>query len=335
MISVDRLQKEIINHPDHIITVLESLEINGIKDKGSYVVFMNRGGDNTNGCSIKKNTLHYQNWSHGGGGSLITLVQDEKHLNFRQSLEYIAKCIGYKNSDYEKITLPFGGFYKNISGTHTTSDPILHDYPESILQQYSGYSKRFFDDGISYESQKEFEIGFSHENNAISIPIRDLYGRLVGVKMRKNEDCQTNKYWAEYEYPKSKVVYGCCQNYRDIIRKSTILIGESEKHCLQLDSKGCKIGVGIGGHSISPSQARIIKSFMCENIVIMFDEGISEEEVRFNCEKIKPVNDIYSWKVSYIYDRENRFLKKNSKMSPSDLDKETFIKLYKECRIFL
>ena len=42
----------------------------------------------------------------------------------------------------------------------------------------------FNEDGVSYDTQAEFEIGYDEFTNRITIPIRDDLGNLVGVKAR-------------------------------------------------------------------------------------------------------------------------------------------------------
>ena len=40
-----------------------------------------------------------------------------------------------------------------------------------------------FNDGISYETQQEFEIGYDELTNRITVPIRSEMHDLVGVKV--------------------------------------------------------------------------------------------------------------------------------------------------------
>ena len=61
----------------------------------------------------------------------------------------------------------------------------LKPIPEKILTYYKSYvNDMFMEDGVSYDTQREFEIGYDEESNRITIPIRDDLGNLVGVKGR-------------------------------------------------------------------------------------------------------------------------------------------------------
>lgn len=328
MINVSDVQNELVRNADNVYTVLEQLGYDGIRDRGSYYQAYNLGGDNPTGFSIKKDTLMFNNWSHGIKGNIFTLVQDVCDCTFPQAIKKIADWIGFEVHDTIKnIKPPFGGFYKSIIKSESCNENELKTYPESILEKYNGLSKRFLNDGISLKVQEDFNIGFSHSDNAIAIPIRNIYSDIVGVKMRSNDDNAERRYWAEYPYQKSMIVYGLNKNYKDIVSKRTIIIGESEKFCMQLQSMGCYVGVGIGGHNISNEQARTIKGLMCDRIIVAFDRGISEDEIVYNCEKLKVDNSFMNNNVQYIYDKDGLYL--NDKDSPSDHGLYVFRKMLK------
>ena len=57
--------------------------------------------------------------------------------------------------------------------------------PEKILSYYRNcVNDLFYNDGISYATQADFEIGYDESTNRITIPIRDENGILCGVKGR-------------------------------------------------------------------------------------------------------------------------------------------------------
>lgn len=279
------------------------------------------GADNMQGCILYCQSLFYMYTTRSGRGNIYTLVMDIKRVSFPQAVKLVAQWIGCEIEDV-KVTLPFGGFYKSfIKRAEEQLDTELKVYDPNILPPQA-CNLRFKRDGISYETQQKFDLRFDLDNNSILIPIYNTNGELVGCKARKNEDVVTNKYWAELPFSKTSVVYGLSQNYRSIVSKRKIIIFEAEKSVMQCCDFGCHIAVAVMGHDISKAQARIIKSLMCDEIIIAFDEGVSEYEIKQAASMVymKNMN-----KVSYLYGG----LPKGSKKSPSDLGRGQFEKLYK------
>lgn len=321
MVSLAKLQDEILNNPSHIETVLYKLGHEEIKDRGSYYQTSNLDGDNKTAISIKKDTLQYQNFTRGKSGNLITLVEDEKHCEFRRALELVAGWIGLQDASYQKIKLPFSGFYKNIEHDDADEEIILPEYEEIELPP-CGLSKMFLDDGVDLLTQEYFNMRFDLANNNICIPIYDLYGRLVGCKARNNDkNCPLDKRWfATLPFSKTKVVYGMNYNYDRISNKRKCIVVEAEKSVQIMKSFGVGIGVSVMGHKISKQQELLIKSLNCDEIIVGFDADIDEEEVRFESSKLLVDNKFYKNKVKYIYGG----LPNNSKASPVDYGKDLF-----------
>lgn len=332
--NVLALQEKIVAHPEYIETICENMGLENIRNKGGYYSMRNIGGDNPSAVVIYKDNLHYENFSHGSSGNLFTLVMETKHCTFPECLEYISKTLGITVKDI-KVRLPFGGFYKNIY--KPTADEIeeLPYYSETNLPPPDSLSQKFVDDGISLQVQYKMGVRYSHEDDAILIPIYDIEHNLVGCKGRSNDpNVDPSKRWFMYiPYKKSHIVYGLDVNYHDIISHSTVVIFEAEKSVMQCLSFGFNVATGIGGHSISKIQTKYIKMLNAKRIVVAFDEGVEEGEIKYEAKKLLEHNKRYNSKVYYIYDREHKYLPKGSKMSPSDQGKNVFLKLLKNCLV--
>lgn len=329
MIATDAiaLQEKIIGNKDSILQILESLGYKNIKDHGNYFTFPRLDGDNQSANVIYNDTLKWKCYTRNESGNLFTLIMFTKDYSFPNSLKYCAQILGIKQQ-LTKPKYPFSGFYKKLP-KEQDSDYSLFVYSEDILKQYDGVSQKFFLEGVGFDIQEKYEITFSHEDNAIVIPIRDINGSLVGIKMRNNDnDCPHEKrFWSAYPYSKTKILYGLYNNYENIIKKDTVVIFESEKAVLQAASCGCYNAIGIGGHDLSKSQIKLIRSLMVSKIIIAFDEGLDEYEITDQCEKLVSNNTIYKPNIFYIYDKNNEILKLDSKDSPIDNGKIVFKKL--------
>ena len=326
VINVEDISEQLRNDPDTIIKVL--IQLGFPEDKIKYHASNNMitstrpdpEADNTCGFMLYCGSLFWKYNTRNGKGNIYTLVMDLKHVSFPQALKLVAKWIGCDINNNIRIKLPFDGFYKNfIPKKDEQLDTELNVYDNELLPP-PACNLRFKKDGISYNTQQIFDLRFDLDNNSILIPIYNTNHELVGCKARKNENVTSNKYWAELSFPKSSVVYGLSQNYKSIVSKRKVIIFEAEKSVMQCYDFGCTIAVAVMGHDISKVQARIIKSLMCDEIIIAFDEGVPEEDIKQAASMVYLKN--YN-KVSYLYGG----LPKGSKKSPSDLGKDQFKKL--------
>ena len=96
---------------------------------------------------------------------------------------------------------------------------------EKILSYYRHTVNDMFQaDGIDYETQQLFEIGYDDETNRITIPIRDEIGTLVGVKGRllSQDVASQNKYIYLEPTPRNKILYGLNFTYQSIKEKGVL-----------------------------------------------------------------------------------------------------------------
>lgn len=326
------LQNQIIANPEYIFSLLEDMGFEHIKDHGRYITFQNLGGDNPAGVSILKDTLQYQNFSHGSHGNLFTLIMETHQCGFAEALNYTAKAIGFKGN--QTIILPFGGFYKNIIRNTTSDLEEMKTYDEGLLPSDLYLSNKFLQDGVSLQVQQLLGIRYSHEENAILIPIYNMHHDLIGCKARNNDpECDmAHRWYAFLPYKKSNVVYGLDVNYSTIISHDKCVIFEAEKSVGQGLSFDLHLGLAIAGHNISKTQSKYIKSLNCSEIIVAFDQDLQEEEVEYEAKKLKINRDLFNNKVCYLYDRKGEYLPKGSKMSPTDAGKKVFIDLMKHCK---
>ena len=339
MINLNTLTEKIIANPDYLEKILEALGFDNIRDRGKYFQFPNKDGDNQTAISIVKDTLVYNNYTRNDKGNLFTLVMKEKHLEFPDALKWIANTLGLSNvSMKNKIKKPFGGFYTTLIPTKDDTDMHVKTYPESVIgKDLHKYNTMFLSRGVDFDVQDRFSLGYNLETNSILIPVYNTVGELVGCKARRNDTkCEMNeRWWAYIPFPKTQVVYGYHWNYKKIIEKDMCIILEAERSVMQCCNFNCNLALATLGHSISETQAKIIKSLKTKNIIVAYDEGLEEADVRKEAEKLIIDTKIFKNRVGYIYDRDHKYLKENSKDSPSDNGEEIFKKLMNECVVWI
>lgn len=300
--------------------------------------FAREEGRNPTSMVLNLDTLSFHCFSTNSKGNLYTLIMQRKDMNFPNALKWAADYVGLDKEEYDiDIQLPFGGFFQGLVKEISEPEFSMKTYDESELDEYKGfYNTMFLKDGISFESQEKFDVGYDALSNRITIPIYSLDNKLMGIMGRYNGKCEKEERWLPIiPCSRSLTIYGFNENYQSIQEKGMAIIGESEKFVMQADSFGCHIALATSGCHISDTQAKHIKSMFLPKIILAYDEGLSEEDIIAEAEKLKMDNQIYKNQVGYIYDREHKYLPEGSKASPSDLGKEVFAKLVKECVVWL
>lgn len=345
MISVIKLSEILKDNYEAITLLLNEIGVDNIKEnktKGE-IRFSREYGWNPTSSVLDVNSLRYYCFSHVNFfGNIYTLVMDKKNLQFKECLEWIAKVLklDIDNSfNTTKIRLPFKGFFKQLSKYQTEPPELtLPKYDNSILEPYNNkFNTMFFKDGINYQTQQYFNIGYDVISNRITIPEYDISGNLVGIMGRLNDcNCNYGERWLPLiSCKRGYLLYGFHLNYKYIQEQNIVFIGESEKFVMQLHSMGIHTGLALGTNHISKVQEQYLKELRSKRIILCFDEGVKEEDIRDEISKLKSNNLLYTNSVGYIYDKDNDILTADSKDSPTDLGKEKFAELLKNHLIWL
>lgn len=301
--------------------------------------FSREEGRNPTSMRLKLNTLKFDGFSINLHGNIYTLVMETKNLSFPSALKYIAKELGLNTEQIsQKVHYPFNGFYKKLIKDIQDPEYSLETYDESILENYSKkYSLMFFQDGINFQTQEFFNDGFDLETMRITVPEYTLNGELCGIMGRLNDsECSKDERWLPIiPCSRNLTLYGYHCNYSFIQQKNVVIVGESEKFVQQLHSMGIRNGLATCGCDVSNVQAKYLKSLMTEKIILAYDEGLEEDNIRSQAEKLVLNNSIFQNQVGYVFDKNNEILLKGTKNSPSDLGKDAFTELIKNHIVWL
>lgn len=322
--------KEYIVDNDKSFFILESLDCQHIKYHSSNSGYWTFGNpppsDNPTAVTLYKD-LGVINYTKElpKPSDIFTLIEYYKELSFFQSLKWVHELLGLDLYQKQKSNLPESLRITKMLLEMKNSDMCIDDQEpikplsEAVLDYYRPYvNDLFLRDGISYETQKEFLIGYDEQTNYITIPVFDEHSILTGVKGRifKEKDqissCDLKYYYLE-PMPKSKVLYGYYKTEPYIKKSSEIYIVEAEKGVLQLWSYGYRNCVSTGGTKISKTQIEHITR-LGKKIVFAFDKDVDENELNGIAEKFLENIPIYA-----IIDKENIL---EEKESPSDNNKK-------------
>lgn len=320
--------------------ILEALGLPNIREDCEKIQCSNIDGDNPTAVCIYKNNISLMVTDYTrditdeyNNSDIIALVEFVKNYDFAEAVRWIEEVLNIDSTFAKKeITEQEKLDYILNASQSVLEEPkeseLLPEIKEEYLKAYLDWNNTIFrDDNISCETQTEFEIGYAVIDDRITIPIRDEFGRLVGVKGRLawSEPISYNpKYIYLHQCEKSKILYGLYKTLPYIKEKNEIIICESEKGVMQLWKYGFKNAVGIGGHSLSDWQVRRIEE-LDVNIVIAYDKDVETDIIFEEAKKFLTENKIY-----YISDFENIL---NPKESPMDRP-EKWDKLYENRFLF-
>ena len=331
--SVENLKDYLIENPEEIIKVLELTDFHSISffDNKREIRCAYYDGGNPTSVSINCETLQSYVFSKGIGGDLFYIISIHNDWNIHKTIEVVTNILNIKDLDNFKSPFIFNGFYKHIKRNKQDKSIV---FPLSTLDKFINHPNiRFVKDNISLETQYKFHIKYDPVSQRIVVPWFNHKGELVGITGRYNfNNIGSNPKWKALEsFPKGNYLYGMYENLEDIKEADYVIIGESEKFVMQLDSYGYHNALALGNCTITDKQARLIKSLPVNKIILALDEGADIEHILTQCEKLKGGIFNNNKEIWCIYDNENKIMRKGSKASPTDFGKDNFKYLLENC----
>ena len=287
--------KEHILENNFIPTILEELGCHHIRKKDGYFQCANPDGDNVTAVCVYENTnlttINYTRDISNGKNihtDLISLVEFYKNETFPYAVKWICDVLDidyYSNLDEDlpkSLQLTKMLVEMQSVDTESETEKPLKPISEKILSYFKPYVNDMFnEDGVSYETQAEFEIGYDEFTNRITIPIRDDLGNLVGVKARyfyRQVPEDEQKFMYIEKCARSQILYGLYKTINFIKKAQRVFVTEAEKGVQQLYDKGYFEAVATGGSKISKSQIDKLTR-LCVPIIFVFDKDITKEEL--------------------------------------------------------
>lgn len=287
--------KEHILENNFIPTILEELGCHHIRKKDGYFQCANPDGDNTTAVCVYENTnlttINYTRDISNGKSihtDLISLVEFYKNESFPYAVKWICDVLDidyYSNLDEDlpkSLQLTKMLVEMQSVDVDTEAEKQLKPISEKILSYFEPYVNDMFnEDGVGYDTQVEFEIGYDELTNRITIPIRDDLGNLVGVKARyfyREVPEDEQKFMYIEKCARSQILYGLYKTINFIKKAQRVFVVEAEKGVQQLYDKGYFEAVATGGSKISKNQIDKLTR-LCVPIIFVFDKDITKEEL--------------------------------------------------------
>lgn len=278
--------------------------------------------ENNDACLVK-------DFARSEVNNIISWLCKEKNADFKSVLLTVKRILNLSDDWRPRRNTPklFGGVYDCIINK---TQPEPKTYPEEILKQYVQIGNELWlKDGISLEVQREFDVCFSPEDNAIIFPWKDAKDDIIAIKSRYNGTPPEGM--SKYFYPVggniSSSLYGYSHNYQYLYGNDVVIV-EAEKSCLQ----GCTFGyrniVAIGSNNLSEAQSKLILQLQPKRIIMALDEGLEFEQIKKNLDLLKSLATMRRVKL-YYWD-STLDLDIPSKASPTDMGVEKFNEIMQE-----
>jgi DNA primase len=121
--------------------------------------------------------------------------------------------------------------------------------------------------------------------------------------------------------PMSQTLFGYSENYSSLYENEVIIV-ESEKSVLKLDSWGYNNVVALGSNSLSTTQCKLLMSLNPKCVTFMLDKTLPLENTKRNADLLKTFCTMRQLKIKYWNWEDNLTL--DDKSAPCDADKKEF-----------
>lgn len=323
---LEEVKSQLLDNPEQIQRILETFEFDKIQIRRNEIRCAFEYGANPTAVVIRLQNnpdLFVMDYRNNVSYDLITYLVKTKKVAFKDVINVIKQETGIESlySFKRKVGL-FGDIYNNIARSNNIE---IQTYPEDILKKYENAPNlRWLRDGICIDTQRKWCVGYDVESQRITLPIRTPTGEIMAIKGRAN--FELSEFEPKYLYleqgPMSQTLFGFSENY-DALYESDILVFESEKSVLLLDSWGYNNAVALGSNSLSTTQAKLLMSLNPKSITFMLDNNLPLENTKRNVEVLQTfckmrTLDIKFWNWTYNLDLDE-------KAAPCDGSKEDFI----------
>lgn len=210
-----------------------------------------------------KDTKIYMGYTASTSYDIISLCQVRLSLlskphTFIDAINFIIETTGIEIDVVKRINAPhvcdWSGLEKFVRFRSTGS--TLTPYDKSILDQLNhSIPQQWLDEGISADTMVKYQIGYYERQQASTIPCFNRDGELIGIRCRhwNPDEIEAGKYrplslldGTTFKFPTNQVFFGINWNWGEIERTGVVMVVESEKAVMWLDSLYREQNVALG-----------------------------------------------------------------------------------------
>lgn len=322
----EEIKEKLLEQPESIEHILDTFGFDKIRRNHRELRCAFEPGMNPTAVVIRlqdNENLFVKDYERSLSLDLINYLIKSKDISFKDVMNAIKQELHLDSIyNYKKKIGLFGGLYDGLS--RNNGEISVTTYPEDILKQYGNTPNTLWiSDGISLSTQRKWGIGYDVLSQRITLPIRTSTGEIMAIKGRLNGEPEEfePKYLYIVNGPMSQTLFGYSENYSSLY-ENEILVVESEKSVLKLDSWGYNNVVALGSNSLSTTQAKLLMSLNPKCVTFMLDKSLPLENTKRNAELLKTFCTMRQLKIRYWNWEDNLTL--DEKSAPCDDTKEEF-----------
>lgn len=350
-----KLLKSSLSLEDHK-SICKALGIPAFSENSKQIVYFtgDKNVDPFNGSAkliFYKDTSIYMGFSAGMSYDIISLTQRRLSLlkqpsSFIDAINFILSVTGKEIDSVQRLTKThvydwqadlekFIRFRRTGTTLITYDDTILSQLGQSIPQAW-------LDEGISEDTLIKYQIGYYERLNATTIPCRDKQGNLIGIRCRhwKPEEIEQGKYRplllldgvTSFKFPTNDVFFGINYNWPEIERTGKVMLVESEKAVMKLDTiyKEHNVALGMFGNNLGLKRRNELIKLGVNHVVYVPDNdwiGRGDETYQEWEDKVIRFCKQFGGyaKVEIVWDNLGLL---EAKENATDKDEDTWWKLY-------
>ena len=322
----EEVKAKLLEQPESIVNILETFGCHKARINGKEIRCARDDNSNPTAVVIRltnNENLLVKDYELNIVLDLINYLIKIKNATFKDVMNAIKQELHLDSIyNYKRKVGLFGGLYDGLS---RNNDGIsVTTYPEKILKSYGNTPNLLWlKDGISLSTQRKWNIGYDVQSQRITMPIRTSTGEIMSIKGRLNGEPEEfePKYLYLVQGPMSQTLFGYSENYSSLY-ENEILIVESEKSVLKMDSWGYNNVVALGSNSLSTTQAKLLISLNPKSVIFMLDKSLPLENTKKNAELLKTFCAMRQLEIKYWNWTDNITL--DEKSAPCDDTKEEF-----------
>ena len=322
----EEIKEKLLDQPESIEHILDAFGFDRIRRNHREIRCAFEPGMNPTAVVIRlqdNENLFVKDWERNISYDFINYIIKSKDIPFKDVMNAIKQELHLDSIyNYKKPVGLFGGIYSNIS--RSNGEISVTTYPEEILEEYGNTPcTLWLNDGISLSTQRKWGIGYDVLSQRIVMPIRTSTGEIMAIKGRLNGEPEEfePKYLYIVNGPMSQTLFGYSENYSSLY-ENEILVVESEKSVLKLDSWGYNNVVALGSNSLSTTQAKLLMSLNPKCVTFLLDKSLPLENTKRNAELLKTFCTMRQLRIRYWNWLDNITL--DEKAAPCDDTKEEF-----------
>lgn len=319
-------------------------EVCNVTTKGCYTFRTICHGGHSHKLYYFLDSKYFHCFTSCGQLSIFNIVEQVRNCTFAEAKQYVIDFLGIEDSfgfvEDDIHMIDDWDMFNMLDSVSKEPQSIndLEPYDDKVMSVFfDEYYQGWIDEGISVKTMKKFGIKLYSSKKSIIIPHYNRYGELIGIRRRTLDEEEVergNKYmpiciegkW--YTHPLQFNLYGLHLNEHNIRTSKKIVLVESEKGVMQLDTMypTSNISVALSSSNLSNAQVEMILELGVEEVIFALDKQYKEcytEEYKIYQQKIiKLASKLTPYvNVTILWDKEGLL---GYKDAPTDQGKEVF-----------